>query len=487
MDQILLLNPAFTQMEIESLLEQYSARRLGEFTESDEIFSVWELIVSHDAVFEFELHWKRFDNIGYLCLRESPPATLFGWLHQHQLPASVDTILALLGDTSAENRLRGLAMVALNPQPYFVDALFGLCDDSDAQVRQAAQELFEQVFQVKPEQLALPETHVHAPLQDRRQLLRWVMQTTACATQANAAITQLIEQSLKDTDWEVRVSAMIACARFRLVSLAPLIAAAILPSIPVVTRRDLEILHAIQKIVLFILSGKIAEVKPEGIKQARWFKIYELIMGEQPSNSTPVELDCLDAIIHYFTTPFQGHQQPPQSNPAVVSLGEKYFLATTAIELCWVPAGFYWAEIQSSKGAFFYKKKSPGFFISRYHYSQHGECDDELPATELAIRIDALNKTLGVVLCLPTREQWLSAMCGTDARNYAWGWGLQNDWMLYSSPWGLMQSWSDQGEWIRDEGNYRIVGIAGQLIRNEKSLHADSDVRRLPWRVVFAP
>ncbi|MEZ4639674.1 MAG: hypothetical protein R2856_32730 [Caldilineaceae bacterium] len=66
-----------------------------------------------------------------------------------------------------------------------------------------------------------------ASVRQRRQALRWIMQQQ---TQSNVQIDAVLAAGLRDEDWEVRVTAMLAAGRLRAAALRPLVETVALPA-----------------------------------------------------------------------------------------------------------------------------------------------------------------------------------------------------------------------------------------------------------------
>ena len=481
-----LINPRLAEAKVLALLTSFPAVQLGCFSEEAGHFSAWEFTDNNGLPGECELHWQEQFQFGYMDVRTADGHEFDVWLKNSIQLVSAESVIADLTSRDINIQRRALAMVELEPREYYLEHLLALRQASDPQVVYEAERLLQLQGGFSPE----PDSVIQLPpnKNDKRQLLRWIL---ASHDAANAQIKQVLSLALVDEDWEVRTSAQIAVARYKCKDLARLVAQCSLPAITVITKRDREILDAIQKLTLLILSEQRVDLKQNpGVKQARWQRIYNYLNGGEAREAS---LDIIDLFFHYFTTPFSGLNEPPSESSALIQKAGCYFLlgVSPPLEMQWVPAGSCWCGATDSEvSSLQIEQICKGFFISKYHFSEDQENSLALSPKDVTERLQTLSLAAGVQLQLPDAVQWQMAMRANDGRPYAWGWGQQADWIMQLSPWGLSQSWSDEGEWVRANNHLAIAGkvnctLGAIDVKPEIDAYANNIQR--PWRVVFAP
>ena len=479
---VYIIDTSLTPVDSETILTNLNVTLLNRFDEPTELLSIWEVHLAGNKHAECELHVNLLLQFTYLDVREQDND--FYELLSQQLPEMTPgKIVDVLHSSEPFLRRQGLALVELNPQDYFIEAVLQMRHDPDPQVSYEAQRLAQleagllRSENITPENLLHPDVDVH----DRRQLLRWVLQTTQSS---NEAIKALLLKALDDPDWEVRTSAIIAVARYDLKELIPqLVACDIRPGI-LVEKRDQEIVHAIKQLVLLILSGQAVQLpKKPGIKQQRWQRLYALVKGDSVEG-----MEYLSAFVYYFTHPQAGHLQAPENPPSIHARGDQYFLGNSTCEMLWIPPGQYiLGDDTDPENPLRIQQLVQGFYISKYHYSENNEESLLLKSDQAIQKIQALSKQLSALLSIPTREQWEITMRGTDGRRYAWGWGKQLDWLLRLSPLGAAQCLSDEGEFCTHQNVFYRIGKINSKITDAQISCAKDTVNTLPFRIVLTP
>jgi hypothetical protein len=117
-----------------------------------------------------------------------------------------------------------------------------------------------------------PERSVLFPLlgdaSQRRQILRWLIHDY---TEANEHILAVLRSALKDEDWEVRATAMLAAARLKATSLIDLVRKVELPqtSREGLEAEDRRLLRALRRAAVLLLEGRTVPEESTGHPDAR--------------------------------------------------------------------------------------------------------------------------------------------------------------------------------------------------------------------------
>ena len=315
---------------------------------------------------------------------------------------------------------------------------------------------------------------------DRRQIVRHLIQL--------AKVTDDVEQTiflaLQDNDWEVRVSAVIACARLQLFGLAQhlLKVDVKIPAKYLPNKIDRELVFGVWQVSKMIL----AQIQPERVdltnkKHQRWQKLYDCVR-------TPFLTidDAISHLVYYFTNP--NDITPIDSTDGLVFNKEDqtYYLPNTSIEMIWVAPGEYYLGESSAEQSSLQAVSNGGFYISRLplldeqdepQYLNEGECVDQL--------VHLQSKTSLNNLTIPTPVQWKMAASGIDGRRHPWGWGVEEDWAVSSSATGMLLFWIDEGEWTELDKHWFMVNQWGKTL-NFQQVITDSSAVRKPCRVVYS-
>jgi hypothetical protein len=479
-ETILVLKPDTDWDQVNRQLKQYGCSLLNTYQHDNERFAAWDLPESGG---ELDYHVELTIGLGYFVLRnvDNQQQTDLAGNIEH---ISADSLEQLFTDNDPRKRRQGIRIAALLNNDRYIESVRQMCHDADAQVAYEAKkfcdETLGQAIETTDDAVALFTTTLNS--RDRRQILRWLLHDFE---QSNAAIEAVVTTALSDLDWEVRVTAIIAAARYRLIALAKAIETCVLEPGPgqTIKKRDKEIVHGIRQMALFLLLGKaINRPDSDNPKHLRWWRLYCAVAGEKWS-----DLDYIQVAVDYFTQPLPASSDQPTDIDGLACVNQQAFLANTDIEMCWVPAiPHVLGNEFSQENPLRVVEPANGFFISRFPLLNAEDLPVELPIDAVSETVDRLIAETGVVVAIPQREQWEMAMRGTDGRNYPWGWGVESDWMLCVSPWGLSHYWTESGELCQDNNGLVTVGKMGWQLSDGEKINQTS-AEKTVIRIIFDP
>ncbi len=467
---------------LQNQLSELGCHLLNQYSQDNEKFSAWNL--PNDKG-ELDCHYDCISGLSYLVSRHADHTiqTLF----QKHLPLSTtESTALLLEDNDARKRCQGIQLAKLLEADNLSLQIHQLCKDSDPKVAYEASLYCQEILGIEVlgrEELGqAAESTADAVTifknavnpHNRRQIIKWLLQDHK---QTNTNIEKVIEYALSDVDWEVRVSAIIATARYTLVRLAALVQNCSLELGPgqQIDKRSKEIIHGIKQVALLALSKTPVE-KPAGkasermmIKYNRWWRLSQAVLGQNDNS-----LDLIQVSVNYFTTPHPPITDTPPASPNIISQDRFWIIKGSNIELCWVPAV---PHVLGDDEQFPIQKQRPsnGFYISRLPLLNSEGEPLLMTAQQAQQYCHKLSEKLGLKISLPIQQQWQMAMRGVDGRQYPWGWGFESDWMLQASPWGLLQCWSENGELCFNDNKTMVVGKIGQPCADGELIDTDSN------------
>lgn len=330
-EQILFPPPNSDWQEVKRQLLQTGCSLLNTYEYDNESFSVWDLPCGQG---ELDFVVDLTVDLGYFVVRGMPDKIRDELSDSIGLMSNAQ-IEQLFQDTDPLRRRQAIRMASLLGEDSFVDAVMRLCHDLDPQVAHEAKifcsETLGQSVNDTDDAVQLFESTPDP--RDRRQILRWLLQDFS---QCNAGIEAVVISALADVDWEVRVTAIIAAARYKLKTQAKKIAECSLEPGPgqKIRKRDKEIIHGIRQVALLLLSGQeIEQPSSDNLKHARWWRLYRAVVGA--NNGV---LDTIQVAVDYFAKPHPAGIGMPVDVPGLKYTNQQIYLANTNIELQWVPA-----------------------------------------------------------------------------------------------------------------------------------------------------
>jgi hypothetical protein len=378
----------------------------------------------------------------------------------------------LLHAQEVESRLLGLRMIeTLNASELLGDVAAMMSDANSTVSRQAAHTLVRLISEPavaalrtlghwKQENLDKSAIFLLAgSINNKLQILRWFAHDRR---QSNEYIEAVLRTALEDSDWEVRVTALMVAARLRASSLVDDVIRTQLPEdtadgINVDERR---MLRTIQLCAIELLQG--AEVPPPAdsapdTKAAMRAHLLRCLTREPVSHHEKAFL-----FITSMTTPLPDEVPAPASLPAgIVRSAQGYVLEACGLELCWVPPSDHWLgdelprmqvanPIRRARGA--------GFFIARA-VSTTPELRDYDAAVEYCQRLSA---ETDLKTRLPTADEWEMAARGPDGRRFPWGNNARSEARFGTSPWGLIGAVGLAAQWSSSMQGSEVLVCGGE-------------------------
>lgn len=361
-------------------------------------------------------------------------------------------------------------------------------------VAQAATKAYEQLSQfavqqgmahLAAEKARRPDRSVLFPrlgdVHARRQIVRWLIHDYATA---NDDILAVLRTALEDEDWEVRATAMLAAARLRATPLGKSVRQVELPrtSREGLDATDRRVLVAMRKATLALLSGQPVAEEPEGPPTTRATMQAHLMRCVA---GLPVKWHDRAFLLAYaLTQPLLETEslQPIELPQGIIAARGAYRLAKTGVELVWVPPVPHWLGEESEhpiipnpirmvtpKAGFLVTRRpitrmlvrriAPDLFTDQEasNNADYYTCS-WLEAQRLC---DALSQTEGLLITLPTADEWEMTARGPDGRRFPWGNGFERDMLRFASPWGGQDIVGIIGQWTSTSVESRKPIVCG--------------------------
>lgn len=330
--------------------------------------------------------------------------------------------------------------------------------------------LEEVVKRLVEEKAAAPGRSVvfaHLPdVEQRRQILRWFIRDH---TESSPNIDEVLRSALRDTDAEVRVTAVLAAARLGAKAVLSDLLQAKMPTSPPhgADERDPRFYECLRGVVAGLLAGR--PLPPEGSRERQ--RLEPLLRA---ITRPPEVHDDATLLVYALSTPVDLGAPPAQLPETVVEEDGVYRLRRSRLPLVWVSEVEHWL----GEGNQIHRVRSRGFFMLRAPLGRAaaewaraqpagsvGEAPQDaepvsLSTYEDAARLaDALAELESADLRLPSADEWEMAARGPDGRRFPWGNGLQRGWEAAVSPWGLEKACGHVAQWTRDldEAGARIT------------------------------
>jgi hypothetical protein len=298
-----------------------------------------------------------------------------------------------------------------------------------------------------PEQLA-PE--------QRRQALRRLLRDF---TTSHPALDEVLRASLRDTDAEVRMTAVLAAARLRAREVLPALHTADIPAAlkhleDPRERRALEQLW--RGVIRYLQERQLPSLLVPGRDPLK--PLRDVVEGS-------VEVtDATSLLIHSLCTPLTLGRRPRVLPPGIIEQNGQYRLRHSGLELQWVAPVDHWLGANPVR-----RVRSEGFFMARFPVdcsltSWMGKAlpirvvpDRErtwLGSFEEARRLcENFSRIEKIQLRPPTLDEWEMAARGPDGRRHAWGNLSAHQGERSPSPWGVEDLMGDVPEWTFDPEN----------------------------------
>ncbi|HEX8439774.1 SUMF1/EgtB/PvdO family nonheme iron enzyme [Archangium sp.] len=299
-------------------------------------------------------------------------------------------------------------------------------------------------------------TAEHLAPEQRRQALRWLMRDDALAY---PSVDEVLRAGLRDSDAEVRVTAVLVAARLRAREVLPALHALPLPSLlrELEDPRERRALEQLWKgVIRYLQERQLPSVLVPGRDPLR--PLRELLAGA-------VEVtDATSLLLHSLTTPLALGRRPNVLPSGVIEQNGQFQLRRSGLPLQWVAPIDHWLGAHTPR-----RVRSEGFFVARFPV----DCalatwmgnplpirvvpDRErtwLGSFEEAQRLcEKLSRIEKIPLRPPTADEWEMAARGPDGRRHPWGNLSQRDGERCASPWGVEDLVGDVPEWSFDPEN----------------------------------
>ena len=301
---------------------------------------------------------------------------------------------------------------------------------------------------------------------EKLQMLRWLAHDRH---EAQGPALGALRRALADADWELRVTAILAAARLEVTELAPSIAKLALPRTPAqgLSQDELRLVLALRDAALARLGQPRGRALPPGVADA---------LGGDLSGLRPGFAACVHALIE----PLPDDAPGPAEAAGIVVTDTGPELEDGRL-LAWVPAVPHWLGDEACRHAL----PNP----PRLHTPPAGFYIDAEPRAlgslaQARAAAQAQAQRLGRTVQLPTREAWEMAVRGPDGRRFPWGMNAERPARSDLSPWGVVCTESDAGEWL-EAGEGLHVGWPGASHLAPACQVTGSPDRRMRYRFAY--
>jgi hypothetical protein len=413
----------------------------------------------------------------------------------------------LLESTDIRNLLLALFAAEELSEISVLEQIDKLCAHTDGKVARTAVRVRDSlataavsrvVHQLAEEQAQNPTISIwfsHLPLPElRKQVLRWLMRDRQ---RSNLSIDQVLRAALKDSDPEVRITAVLAAARLNAGNQIPAIREADIPtsSRHGADERDRLFYERLRQTTVGYLS--MGDRAHDGAEQQR-LQFQRSVSGQLEVRDDPTLL------LYSLITPVELGDKPAFLPAAVEERDDGYYLRRCGLALRWVAPIPHWLGEDSARAPVPnpIRRVIPqsGFFIAEtpldfrvvtwiseggpsYPPTRPAETEPFLLNYAEAARLcDLLGQLEGVSLKLPIADQWEMAARGPDGRRYPWGNSLTEAGPRRPSPWRVKNMVGQASEWTRDrtaQGARIVCGGRKSLVsaRREAVSGNDSQIR----------
>ena len=439
-------------------------------------------------------------------------------LQVSRLISSIDIkrLRTLMESTEVRQVLLGLFAAEELGEIGVVEEVIRLCGHGDqriartaARVRNSLSDSLQRVAGQSPKEQA--EHHdrsvwySHLPQPElRKQVLRWLLRDSQTST---PGIDKQLHSALKDSDPEVRITAVLVAAKLGATTLIPAIRETDIPKTTSegADQRDRLLYERLRQTAVGYLSmGTSGVCKNEDART----QFRKAVSGELEVRDGPTLL------LYSLTTPVQLGDKPLRIPAAIEVRDGNYFLRISGLALRWVAPIPHWLGEDSARAPLPnpLRRVTPnfGFFIAEFPMNSAlalWTSDPKQRVSPLATEAgpflcgyaeaehlcELLSQLEGVQLQLPSADQWEMAARGPDGRRYPWGNSLKESGLLQPSPWMVRNLVGRAHEFTRDVdaqekhivcGGHKTLACAQrQLVSGDDAGHQCAIRLVLNWSV----